>query len=133
MEDSLPPLSLTSCLNMSRQPTFSSIIHIRDFIDTITNDPNRDNSANHVEILTDVNIFEEGNFYSPNIVVEPIRTRIHAYLTREERDHYIPNTFFYADGRFSTALSEDNTLEIKVQILSLMRYVLPSAHLSLAN
>jgi len=81
----------------------------------------------------DVNVFEEGNFYSPNVVVEPICTCIHAYLIWEEWDYYLSNAFFYADGCFSTALSEDNTLEIKVQILSLMRYPLPSAYLSLAN
>ena len=46
-----------------------------------------------------INIFEEDGFCSPNIIAEPIRTRIHAYLTREERDLYVPNTFFYVDGR----------------------------------
>jgi hypothetical protein len=106
---------------MSRQPIFSSTIHIRDFIDTITDDPSRENSSNYVEILTDANIFEEDNFYSPNIIVEPVRTRIHAYMTRQDRDLYLPNTFFYADGRFSTSLLPDNTLEISVQSLSLMR------------
>jgi hypothetical protein len=110
---------------MARQPTFSSIIHIRDFVDTITDDPSRENSSNYIEILTDANVFEEDNFYTPSIVVEPIRTRIHAYMTREERNLYLPNTFFYAAGRFSTALSTDDTLEIRIQTLSLMRHVLP--------
>src|SRR5690348_11852037 len=106
---------------MSRQPTFTSMIHLRDFIDAIIDDPTRENAPNYVEIQTDINIFEESGFYSPNIVTEPIRTRIHTYLTREERDFYVPNTFFYADGRFSTALSTDGTLEISIQTLSLMR------------
>ena len=66
---------------MSRQPTFSSIIHIRDFIDTITEDLSRKSPSNFVDIQTDINVFGEDNFYSPSIVVEPIRTRIHAYLT----------------------------------------------------
>ncbi|KAG6989510.1 hypothetical protein FOFC_15818 [Fusarium oxysporum] len=89
---------------MSLQSTFSSTIHLRDFVDTVTEDPSRENAPNYVEIQTDVNIFEESSFYSPNVNVEPIHTRIHAYLTREERDLYVVNTFFYADGRFSTAL-----------------------------
>ena len=105
---------------MSRQPSFSSIIHLRDFIDTITDDPSRD-APNFVGIQTDINIFEEDGFYSPKIVVEPIHARIHTYMTREQRDAYVPNAFFYADGRFSSTPSEDGTLEISIQTLSLMR------------
>lgn len=117
---------------MSRHPNFSSIIHLRDFVDTIGDDPNRD-SSNFVEIQTDINIFEEDGFYSPNIIVEPIRTRIHAYLTREQRDAYVPNAFFYADGRFSAAPSDDGTLEISIQTLSLMRYVDTAFCMTLPN
>ncbi|KAL8325259.1 hypothetical protein RB597_008495 [Gaeumannomyces tritici] len=91
---------------MSRQPTFSSIIHLRDFVDTITDDSTRD-APNYAEIRADINIFDEDDFYSPDIIAEPIRTRIHVYMTRDERDLYTPNTFFYADGRFSTVLSAD--------------------------
>ncbi|KAF6517588.1 hypothetical protein HZS61_003149 [Fusarium oxysporum f. sp. conglutinans] len=108
---------------MSLQSTFSNTFHLRDFVDTVTDDPSRENASNYVEIQTDANIFEESSFYSPNVNVEPIRTRIHAYLTREERDLYVPNAFFYADGRFSTTLSTDGPLEISVQALSLMRHV----------
>ncbi|KAH8658608.1 hypothetical protein BGZ61DRAFT_540531 [Ilyonectria robusta] len=70
----------------------------------------------------DVDIFEEEGFYTSTIDVEPIRTRIHAYLTREERELYTPNTFFDADGRFSAAPSAGGTLEISVQALSLSRH-----------
>ncbi|KAH7110143.1 hypothetical protein EDB81DRAFT_849221 [Dactylonectria macrodidyma] len=110
---------------MSRQVTFSNTIHLRDFVDSITDDPSRENAPNYVEIQADVNIFEEDGFYTSSIDIEPIRTRIHAYLTREERDLYTPNTFFYADGRFSTTQSVGGTLEISVQALSLSRYWLP--------
>ncbi|KAL8306275.1 hypothetical protein RB597_003176 [Gaeumannomyces tritici] len=107
---------------MSRQSTFSNTIHLRDFVNNITDDPNRENTPNYVEIQAEINIFEEDGFYGSRIDVEPIRTRIHAYLTREERSLYIPNTFFYADGRFSAPLSADGALEISVQALSLMRH-----------
>ena len=100
---------------------------MRDFIDVITDDPTRENGQNYIEIQTDVNICGEDRFYSPNIIVEPIRTRIHAYLTAQERDLYVPNAFFYADGRFTTSLSENDNLEINIQALSLMRCV-PSAY-----
>lgn len=66
------------------------MIHLRDFIDAITDDPTRENAPNYVEILSDINIFEEDGFCSLSIIAEPIRTRIHAYLTREERDFYVP-------------------------------------------
>ena len=110
---------------MSRQTTLSNVIHIRDFVDTIGDDQTRENTAGYVEIQTDINIFEEENFNSPYVIAEPIRTRIRAYLTQEERDFYLPNTFFYADGRFSTTLSTDGTLEISIQALSLMRHISP--------
>ncbi|KAL8284674.1 hypothetical protein RB594_003660 [Gaeumannomyces avenae] len=106
---------------MSKQPTFSSIIHLRDFVDAITDDSTRD-APNHVEIRADINIFDEDGFDSPDIIAEPIRTRIHVYMTRDERDLYLPNTFFYADGRFSTVLPADGDLEISIQALSLMRH-----------
>ena len=106
---------------MSRQSTFSNTIHLRDFVDNITEDPSRENAPNYVEIQTDVNIFKEDGFSSPVVDVEPIRTRIHAYLAREEQELYVPNTFIYADGRFSDTLSTDGALEICVQALSLMR------------
>lgn len=108
---------------MSRQATFSNTIHLRDFVDSITDDPGRENAPNYVEIQTDVNIFDEDGFYSSRIDINPIRTRIHASLTREERELYTPNTFFYADGRFSAAQSAGGTLLISVQALSLSRYV----------
>jgi hypothetical protein len=70
---------------MSRQPNILSIIHLRDFID-IADDPSRD-APDFVEIQMDI-IFEEDGSSSPSISVEPIRARIHAYLTREQRDAY---------------------------------------------
>lgn len=94
-----PPIS---AFDMSRQPTFSSTIHFRDFVDAITDDSTRD-APNYTEIHMDINIFDEDGFYSPDIIAEPIRTRIHAYMTRDERGVYVPNTFFYADGRFCEA------------------------------
>ncbi|EJT68090.1 hypothetical protein GGTG_14330 [Gaeumannomyces tritici R3-111a-1] len=109
-------------------PTFSSIIHLRDFVDTITDDSIRD-APNYAEIRADINIFDEDGFYSPDIIAEPIRTRIHVYMTRDERNLYLPNTFFYADGRFSTVLSADGDLEISIQALSLMRHVPPPLQL----
>ncbi|KID83204.1 hypothetical protein MGU_09485 [Metarhizium guizhouense ARSEF 977] len=106
---------------MSRQPTFTSIIHLRDFVDAITADPTRENAPNYVEIQTDLNIFEEDGFHDPNIATDPIGTRIHTYLTQEQRELYLPGAFFYADGRCFTALSMNGTLEISTQTLSLMR------------
>ncbi|KAK3314134.1 hypothetical protein B0H66DRAFT_630536 [Apodospora peruviana] len=106
---------------MSQQPTFSNLIHLRDFVDSITDDSSKD-TPNCIEIHTDINVFEEEGFHSSSITVEPIRTRIHTYLTREEQERYVPNTFFYTDGRFSAAPSDDGTLEINIQTLSLMGY-----------
>ncbi|KAH8653044.1 hypothetical protein BGZ61DRAFT_277385, partial [Ilyonectria robusta] len=103
---------------MSRQSIFSNTIHLRDFVDNVTDDPSRQNTPNYVKIQAEINIFEEDGFYSFAIDVEPIRARIHAYLTRENRSLYVPNTFFYADGCFSATPSADGALEIRVQVLS---------------
>ena len=48
---------------MSRQPTFTNTIHIRDFVNDIVPDPGRENAPNYVEIQTDINIFEENGFF----------------------------------------------------------------------
>src|SRR6516162_9645501 len=101
-------------------------LHLCDFVDAITDDPSRVNTPNYVEIRTAVNIFKEDRFHSANVIVQPIHARIRAYLTQDKRDLYIPNSFFYADGRFSTAMTPDNTLGITVQALSLMRYRSPT-------
>jgi len=61
------------------QPIFSTIIHLRDFINTIIEDSTRD-APNYTEIYIDINIFEEDSFYSPNIIAEPICTRIRIYI-----------------------------------------------------
>jgi hypothetical protein len=112
--------TLINFSQISRSQTFSNIIHLRDFVDAVLDDPTKDSGSNHVEIRTDANICAEDGFCESGIVVEPIRTRIRAYLPRDERQSYVTDSFFYADGRFSTALSADNVLEINVQSLSLM-------------
>jgi hypothetical protein len=105
----------------SALPKLTNTIHIRDFVDSVLADPTRPETANYFEIHTDVNVFQEDGFYSSGITVEPIHTRIRAYLTQSERELYLTNAFFYADGRFSTAITTDNKLEITVQALSLQR------------
>ena len=43
--------------------------------------------------------------------------------TKAEQKSYVHNTFFYADGRFTTTVTSDNALEITIYVLSLMPYV----------
>ncbi len=71
----------------------------------------------------DINLFEEDSFYNPDVIIEQIRICIHVYLTRDERDTYIPNVFFYTDGYFSTTLSANSVLEINIQTLNLIRHI----------
>ena len=104
----------------SRPLTLTNTIHIRDFVDFIINNPTDDN---HIQIQADVNIFEENDFHSTDVIVEPIRTRIRAYVTDTERELYVPDAFFYVEGRFAAAVTSDDKLEITVHALSLMRYV----------
>lgn len=108
---------------MSRQQTYACVIHVRDFVDVVVDDPTREGSPNYVEIQSDIHVFEEDGFCNPGIVVEPIPAHIRTYMTREQRDGYPPDTFFYADGRFYTVVSTDGVLEITIHALSLMRYV----------
>jgi hypothetical protein len=106
----------------SRSLTLTNTIHLRDFVDCITDNPTRLEN-NYIEIQADINIFEENRFHSADVIVEPIRTHIRAYVGPAERDVYVPSAFFYAEGRFATAITSDDRLEIIVHAFSLMRYV----------
>ena len=99
----------------------ANTIHIRGFVGCVLADRTRPETENAVEIHTDVNIFQEDKFYDSGITVEPIHTCIRAYLTEFERDLYVTNAFFYAQGRFGTAVTTENKLEITVQALGLQR------------
>jgi hypothetical protein len=50
-------------------------------VDDVVDDPTRPGISNYVEIRIYVNIFEENRFYSSDVIVEPIHTRIRAYVT----------------------------------------------------
>jgi hypothetical protein len=100
--------------------SLTNTIHIRDFVDCVNNPTGLEN---YIEIQADINIVEENRFHSPDVIVEPIHTRIRAYVTPAEREIYVPNAFFYAEGRFIAAIPSDDRLEITVHALSLMRYV----------
>ena len=106
----------------SRSLTLTNTIHLRDFVDCVINNPTRLEN-NYIEIQADINIFEENRFHCTDVIVEPIRTRIRAYVTPAEREVYVPSAFFYAEGRFATAVTSDDKLEITVHALSVMRYV----------
>ena len=108
----------------SSLPKLTNAIHIRDFVDTVLPDRTRSETPNYVEIHADVNIFQEDDFYDPGITVEPIHAYIRTYLTQSDLDLFTTNAFFYADGKFSTAITSDNKLEIVMQALSLQRYSL---------
>jgi len=97
----------------------ANTIHIRDFVDYVLADRTRPQTGNYVEIHTDVTVFQEDEFYDSGITVEPIHTCIHAYLTESERDLYTTDAFFYAQGRFSAAVTTENKLEVTVKALGL--------------
>ena len=88
----------------SRPPTLTNTIHLRGFVDGVVKDSTR-TDPDYIEIRTDVNISEEDRFYSSNVIVDPIPTRIRAYVPHPGRDIYVPNAFFYADGRFTTTIT----------------------------
>jgi hypothetical protein len=113
-------ISHTSIQNMASR-SLTNTIHIRDFVDEV--DPSPTQLDNYIDIKTDVNIFQENRFSSSDVIVEPIPTRIRAYVSPAEREAYAPNAFFYAEGRFATSITSDNKLEITVHAFSLMRYV----------
>lgn len=104
----------------SQSLTLTNTIHLRDFVDEVANDLTR-TVTNHIEIITDINIFEEEQFSSSDVIVKPIHTRIRAYVPQATRELYVPNAFFYAHGRFSTIMKSDGELEIIIHALSLMR------------
>jgi hypothetical protein len=103
--------------------TFTNTIHIRDFVLNVVPAKTRLQSENsrYIDIHADVNVFSEDKFSDSTVIVEPIHACIRAYLTSGERPLYVPDAFFYAEGRFHTIITEENKLEIMVQTLSLKR------------
>ncbi|ODM21200.1 hypothetical protein SI65_04253 [Aspergillus cristatus] len=100
----------------------TNTFHLRDFIDDVRPDPTRPSMPDYVEIHTNVNIFPEGDFYDSGVVVEPVHTCVRAYITHFDQEIYVPNAFFYADGRFHVTIAEENRLQIIIQALSLQRH-----------
>lgn len=117
----IPVILLTSNIMPSTSAKLANTIHIRDFVDDVLADRTQPNKRNYFEIHTDVNIFQEDGFYDSGITVEPIHTCIRTYLTASERGLYVPNAFFYAEGRFKAAVTTENKLEITVHALGLQR------------
>jgi hypothetical protein len=58
---------------MSRQATFSRTIHLRGFVDSIADDPSRENAPIYVGIQVDVNIFAEDGFHGPGIDIRNLK------------------------------------------------------------
>ena len=88
-------------------------IHIRDFVDKNERDSTKAGTVNYLKIHSDINICQEDNFLSTNIIVNLVWARVRAYIAQEHRDLYIPDAIFYTDGRFSTATTDSN-LELTV-------------------
>ena len=67
---------------MSSQPfTLTNTIHLQDFVDNVVDNPTKLDTPNYIKIHTEINIFKEDRFYSSNVVVKPIFTRIRAYVS----------------------------------------------------
>ncbi|OHE90263.1 hypothetical protein CORC01_14440 [Colletotrichum orchidophilum] len=106
----------------SQLPKLTNIIHIRNFIDDVRPDSIRPETPNYAEIHATVNVFQEDDFYDTKIDSDPIQTCVRVYLKQNERDFYVPNTFFYADGRFIVETTPEERPKIIVQSLSLQWY-----------
>lgn len=103
----------------------TNTIHIRDFVLSVGPDKTKSESptSRYIEIQADVNVFPEDKVNDPTVIVEPIHACIRIYLEDPHvRALYVPEAFFYAHGRFHTALTKENKVEIVVQALSLERY-----------
>ena len=98
-----------------------SAIHIHDFVDDVISNQNWSDDENYIKIHTDVNIFQEDNFYDFRIIVESIHCWIHVYLMQSDHELYNTNAFFYVNDQFTTTLIKDK-LQITIQALSLQRY-----------
>jgi hypothetical protein len=100
-------------------------IHIRDFVLNVGPDKTKSDSTTscYIEIQADVNVFADDEVHDSTIIVEPIHTCIRVYIKDPHiRALYVPEAFFYAYGRFHTALTKENKMEIIVQVFSLERY-----------
>ncbi|KAK1993564.1 hypothetical protein LX36DRAFT_661401 [Colletotrichum falcatum] len=106
----------------SQLPKLTNVIHIRDFIDDVLPDSTHPETPNYAEIHAAVNVFQEDDFYDTTIDSGPIQTCVRAYLKQNERELYVPNTFFYTDGRFIVETTAEERPKLIVQSLSLQRH-----------
>ena len=106
----------------SRFSNLTNTIHIRDFVDSISPDPTKPGSPSYVEISSHINLFGEDDFSCSDVIVSPLRARLRAYVPAADHDMFTQDAFYYADGRFSTVVSPEGSLEILVHIFCLTRY-----------
>src|SRR5579871_5145780 len=110
----------------SRITNFTNTIHIRDFVLDVGPDHTRSDSSyssSQIEIQSDINIFEDDDIRDSSIIAEPIHACLRVFIKDPQvQDLYIPEAFFYAHGRFHTAVTRDNGMEIIVQVFSIERY-----------
>jgi len=109
----------------SKLSNLTNTIHIRDFILDVGPDLTKSDSSSSafIEIQSDVNIFADDEVQDSTIIAEPIHACLRVFIKDQDvRDLYVPEAFFYAHGRFHTAITKDNKMKIIVQVFSIERY-----------
>jgi hypothetical protein len=108
--------------------SFPAVLHIRDFIEQVEQDPTRPGKGLALQLRTSLNIPEK-DAQSDDIEQQDIPTLIRFFSDPGQADIYRENTFIYAWGSFLTATTQDQGFHILLHAHTVDRYVpLSSLH-----
>jgi hypothetical protein len=108
---------------MPSQTSFPAILHIRDFIDHVEQDPTRPGKGLSMQLRVSLNIPDK-DIQSDDVEQDAIPTLIRFFNEGNRPDLYQPNTFIYAWGSFLANASNSEDFHILLHANSVDRWVI---------
>jgi hypothetical protein len=106
--------------------TFPAILHIRDFIEQVEQDPARPGKGLALQLRISLNIPDK-DAQSDDVEQQDIPTMVRFFSDLGRSDIYHENTFIYAWGSFLTATTQDEGFHILLHAHTVDRYVILSS------
>lgn len=107
---------------MPSNKSFPTVLHIRDFIEQVEQDPTRPGKGLALQLRISLNIPEKDT-QSDDVEQQDIPTMIRFFSDHGRSDIYNENCFVYAWGSFLTATTQDQGFHILLHAHTVDRYV----------
>jgi hypothetical protein len=108
---------------MPSNTPFPAILHIRDFIDNVEQDPTRPGKGLSMQLRVSLNIPDK-DIQSDDVEQDDIPTLIRFFNEGNRPDHYQSNAFIYAWGSFLATSSDSEGFHIILHANSVDRLVI---------